>query len=392
MGGRALSRRRFLRDAGMGTGLGVIAGAALSACGAGGLAPAAFPPPGPDRSAQDKVVRFANWPLYVDTVPGHPHEHPTLAEFTRRTGIKVDYSVPITGNEQFFGQIGISLAMGRNPGYDMAVLTDWMVAELLHLGWAETLSPARVPNARRLLQQLRNWPVPGVSHYSLPWVGGFTGIGYNLSVTHRPVTGMRDLLTSPELHGKVSLVTDFRDVIGLLMLDLGIDPADFTHAEFSRAVAVLSAAVRSGQVRAVTNYYPPALIRGTTAACVAWAGDILFAQPHHPEVRFTWPRAGGMLWTDNMVILAHAPHRQNAERLMNFYYDPLPAAQLAVWNKYLCPVLGAEEPMRHIDPGLVTEKFVFPTPRVLRNGHYFQLLTPAQNASYNNAYATAVGL
>jgi spermidine/putrescine transport system substrate-binding protein len=77
---------------------------------------------------------------------------------------------------------------------------------------------------------------------------------------------------------------------------------------------------------------------------------------------------------------------------MNFYYEPLPAAQLAAWNKYMCPVLGAETPMRFIDPSLATEKFVFPTPGVLRNGYYFKLLTPEQNAVYNGAYATAVGL
>lgn len=392
MGGRTLSRRGFLRDVGMGAGLGVVAGAALSACDGRGLAPAAFPPAGPDMSSQDKIVRFANWPAYTDAVPGHPQVHPTLNEFTRRTGIAVDYSEPITGNAPFFGRIGIDLAMGQSTGYDLVVLSDWLVAELIGLGWAEPLSAALVPNGARMLPRFRNWPLPDIRRYSLIWQGGFTGIGYNLDVTHRPVTSMKDLLTSSDLHGKVSLVEDYRDVMGCLMLDLGINPADFTQPEFAHALAVLGRAVRGGQVRMVSNYYYTPLAKGAIAAGVAWAGDVLFVQPQHPSVRFTWPAAGGMLWTDNMMIPSGARHRENAEKLMNFYYEPFPAAQLAAWNKYLCPVLGADAAMRGVDPSLAEQRYIFPTPAVMANGHYFKILTLAQDAAYTNSYASTVGL
>lgn len=37
------------------------------------------------------------------------------------------------------------------------------------------------------------------------------------------------------------------------------------------------------------------------------------------------------------------------------------------------------------------QRFVFP-PGVFRNGHYFKILTPSQNAAYKAAYAAAVGL
>jgi spermidine/putrescine transport system substrate-binding protein len=385
---RALSRRRLLRGIG-GAALGAFA---LDACAARGFAPVPIARPVPGRSRSEPIVRFANWPAYVDRAPGNPRIHPTLAEFSARTGIQVDYSEPINSNEEFFGRIGIALAMGRSTGYDLVVLTDWLVAHLIDLGLAHELSPRLVPGAARLLPRFRAWPVPDVRRYSLPWQGGFTGIVYNLRVTGRPISGMLDMLTDPALHGKVSLDTDMRDVVGLTMLELGTDPTDFSEAEFRAAIRVLGRAVQSGQLAYVTNYYMPPLIRGKLAACVGWAGDVLYAQDAYPEIKFTWPAKGGMLWTDNMVIPATAQHPENAQRLMDFYYQPSVAAQLSAYERYLCPVIGAREVAGKLDPGLASQGYVFPSPGLLARGHSFKILTPAQSAAYTSAYQSVVGL
>jgi spermidine/putrescine transport system substrate-binding protein len=203
---------------------------------------------------------------------------------------------------------------------------------------------------------------------------------------------MLDLLTAPDLHGKVALVEDFRDVMGCLMLDLGIDPASFSQAEFTRALAVLGRAVRAGQVAMVSNYYYEALARGTIAASVAWAGDVLTSQPRYPSLRFAWPTAGGMIWTDNMMIPAQAAHRENAERLMNFYYQPAIAGQLTVSQQYLCPVQGTQAVLRQLDPSLAGQPYVVGTPGILKSAHFFQILDPAQSAAYTTRYFAAVGL
>jgi spermidine/putrescine transport system substrate-binding protein len=215
---------------------------------------------------------------------------------------------------------------------------------------------------------------------------------YNTAVTHRPVTSMRDLLTSPDLRGKVSLATEMRDVLTLVMLDMGIDPMTFTSGEFSAAVAALGKAAQAGQFGLLTDYYGPALLRGTIGAAVGWSGDYLNFRLQNPHIGFTMPRAGGGLWTDNMVILANARHALDAERLMNFYYEPAIAAQLSAYESYVDPVGGAQLAARAIDPALAAESYVFPTPDLLRDAHFFKLLTPSQNASYTARYQSAVGL
>src|ERR1035438_1517190 len=81
------SRRRFLRGIGFG-GLGLAAGAfgagALAACGGTDLAPVPLRTGVADLSRAERVVRFANWPDYADSLPGNHQVHPTLVEFPRR--------------------------------------------------------------------------------------------------------------------------------------------------------------------------------------------------------------------------------------------------------------------------------------------------------------------
>jgi spermidine/putrescine transport system substrate-binding protein len=367
-------------------------GAGLSDCSAPGLAQVPVRATVTDESRTRRVVRFANWIREIDT--SSTGGHPTLEEFTRQTGIGVDYDGFIADANQFIGVIGIALAAGQDPGYDLVVLADWVLAEFIEQGWAAELSPRLLTQAWRLQPRFHDWPVPDLRRYALPWVAGFTGIGYNINQTHRPITSMTDLLTAPDLHGRVSLVAEMRDVMGLLLLDQGSDPADFTPAEFRAAIAMLQRAVTAGQVRIVTDNYLPYLInpKNPVAAGVVWGGDILASHAVDPALRFTWPKGGGMLWTDNMMIPALTPVQANAERLMNFYYQPHVAAQLAAWMQYICPVQGAQAAMRQLDPALAGAEQIFPSAALLQSGHYFKILNRSQISSYTTAFQNAVGL
>jgi spermidine/putrescine transport system substrate-binding protein len=104
------------------------------------------------------VVRFANWADYIDTSP--TGGHPTLAEFTRQTGIRVDYNGFIQDANQVTGLIGIALAAGQDPGYDLVVVGDWVLAQFIEQGWAAELSAGLLTEAWRMQPRFRDWPVP----------------------------------------------------------------------------------------------------------------------------------------------------------------------------------------------------------------------------------------
>jgi spermidine/putrescine transport system substrate-binding protein len=168
--------------------------------------------------------------------------------------------------------------------------------------------------------------------------------------------------------------------------------ASSSAAEFRAALAVLRRSVAAGQIRSVTNDYLRPMVKGTLAAGVAWSGGMLLAREVNPALQFTWPARGGMLWTDNMMIPSLAPVRANAERLMNFHYQPDPAAQLVAGSRFISPALGAQSAMRQIDPALATEKYIFPSAALLRSGHNFKILTRTQSARYTAEFNAAVGL
>lgn len=147
-----MSRRSLLRGIG-----GVGAAAALAGCGV----PAAYVDErdrvGRDLSARDRTLEFANWPLYIDTDDDDTSKRPTLDAFRERTGISVRYTEEINDNDEFFGKIGPSLMNHQETGRDLIVVSDWMAARFVRLGWVQEMDRAAQPHvAKHLNPQLRS--------------------------------------------------------------------------------------------------------------------------------------------------------------------------------------------------------------------------------------------
>src|SRR6185369_4628075 len=136
-----LSRRSLLGALGGTAALGALAG-----CGV----PAAYVKPGDraaaDMSATDKRLTWANWPLYIDTDDKDHTKRPTLDAFGKRTGISVDYIEEINDNDEFFGKISPSLMNHQRTGRDLIVVSDWMCARFVRLGWVQRMNRAEQPN------------------------------------------------------------------------------------------------------------------------------------------------------------------------------------------------------------------------------------------------------
>jgi spermidine/putrescine transport system substrate-binding protein len=351
-----LSRRGFLRGIGA-TGAAAAGASLLAACGSDSG--------GGDTTgggSDEKVLNFANWPLYIDQIK-RDNQAPgtTMADFMDETGIQVSYTEPINDNEEYFAKIRPVLAAGKDVGVDSFVLTDWMASKLINLDWLETLDKSNIPNFDNLTSTLKSPTFDPNRDYSIPWQSGVTGIAYDKSLTD-PVNTVSDLLTNPDLNGSITLLKEMRDTMGLILLDQGSDPADFNADEWSSAIDTLQSANDAGQIRQFTgNNYAQLLAKGDIKACFAWSGDVIQLQFDNPNIVFKIPEAGGILWSDNMLIPNNAQHKANAETWMNYYYQPKVAAKLAAWVNYICPVDGAQDEMLKIDKSLATNPLIFPT-------------------------------
>jgi spermidine/putrescine transport system substrate-binding protein len=392
----SVSRRGFLRGAGV-AGLGVGAAGLLSACGTGAAKQTASSCVSKDVSASEKTLHFSNWPLYLDEKKikqggKKVTVYPTLQKFEKQTGIKVDYVTDVNDNSEFFGVVRNQLADCKSTGRDIMTLTDWMAARMVNLGWLQKLDKAKIPNVEsNLVSTLRSPSWDKNRDYSVPWQSGLTGIAYNSKLT-KEVRSFDELLTRPDLKGKVSLLSEMHDTMLFMLLLEGADPEKFTDKQFDAAIDRLKKATDAGQIRAFTgNEYAQDLAKGNIVACEAWSGDIIQLQFDNPDIKFVAPEEGLALWSDNMLVPNKAGHKANAEKLMNYYYDPHVAATLAAWVNYICPVEGAKQAMEKVDSSLVDNKLIFPDSETLSKAKDFMGLDQKTEQKYQKQFASVIG-
>jgi spermidine/putrescine transport system substrate-binding protein len=388
-----LSRLELLRRTAAG-GAALAVPGVLAACGGGGggiKAAKSAPSTTTVSKTLAKTLRFSNWPLYID-VNAKTKRHTSLDLFTKKTGVKVAYYEDINDNPTFFGKIEGPLAHGQSVGRDIIVMTDesGFPARMIELGWLEKLDHAAIPNMKNLVPSLAHPDWDANREYSLPWQSGMTGLGYDPKKVGGHITSVHDLLTNPKLKGKITLLTEMADTMGLVMLANGDDPAHVTNASFTRAEKTIKKAVDSGQIRQFTgNDYAPLLAKGDVWACFAWSGDLVQLQADHPGLVWNLPETGGMIWTDNMLIPTGG-NVYTASVYMNFYYQPAIAAMVEDYVNYICPVKGAREVLLKSDPAIANDHLIFPTTEMFAHTHTFDAKA-VNNTGYKERFQKLVG-
>ncbi|QWA24390.1 polyamine ABC transporter substrate-binding protein [Streptomyces osmaniensis] len=355
-----LSRRNLLRTLGAGTLLGGLAGC--------GVRPAYVSPAdraATDVSATDKRLDWANWPLYIDTDDEDTTRRPTLEAFEKRTGISVDYVEEINDNDEFFGKISPALMNHQRTGRDLIVISDWMCARFVRLGWVQELDRARQPNVTEYLDPLLRSPAfdPG-RKFTVPWQSGITGIAYNRRRLGREIRHVSDLWAS-DLKGRVTLLSGLDEAFALLMQGNGVDITRWTADDFHEVCDQVEEQIGRGQIRRFTgNDYIKDLSSGDVLACQAYSGDVIQLQADDPDIRFVVPEEGAELWSESLMVPNLARHKANAERLIDYYYEPEVAAELATWVNYVCPVPAARDVLASAEDeetaALAEDPLIFP--------------------------------
>ncbi|MBN9104371.1 MAG: spermidine/putrescine ABC transporter substrate-binding protein [Propionibacteriaceae bacterium] len=388
----ALTRRSAL------TGLaGLAAAGLLTACGSPGRnstatsgAPNTAQQAAPDKSDTDKVVNWSNWPEYIDV--DDKGNHPSIDAFTKSTGIKVNYNEDYNDNDEFFAKVRPLLEGGQDTGRDTWVSTDWMVARLIRLGYIQKLDYANIPNLSNLEPSLKQVQFDPGRVYSLPWQSGFAGIAYNPKATGgKKVTTVDQLLHDPSLKGKVTMLTEMRDTVGVVLIEQGVNISQVTADQFKAALAVIQAAKDSGQIKGFTgNEYTKPLASGDTAACLAWTGDVVQLRADNPSLGYALGQTGIPMFSDNFVIPNLAQHKKNAELLINHYYDPKIMAVVADYVNYIPPVAGTKDILVKKDPSVANNELIFPSQEILAKTQVFRALSAEEETDFNRQFQAVV--
>ena len=390
-----ITRRDLLRRMGVGVGA-LSVSAFLAACGVEGTSEnnKGNEEEGASYAGQDPAgeLDFANWPLYIDRAKG---KRPTIEDFQKATDITVNYKEVIDDNESFFGTIREPLANGQSVGWDLIVVTDWLIAKMIRLGYLEKLDHEMLKQFEANAGAVYKDPSydPG-NAYSVPWQSGITGIGYNPKLTKREITSFEDLF-DPAFEGKVGMFTEMRDTMNLTLLGLGVDPQNATVEDAEKAAQKLTEQRDAGIVRDYYgNNYADALAREDLWLTMAWSGDVFQLQFDNPDLEFVVPEEGGILWVDNMAIPKGAEHPVDAHMFMDYVYDPEVAAQITAWVNYICPVPAAQDILNKAKDKytqtVANSPLVFPTPEMEARLHHYKDLDEEEETEWNELFGAVV--
>jgi spermidine/putrescine transport system substrate-binding protein len=374
--GAMVSRRAVLAGAG-----GLGAAGLLAACG------------GSDSADSANSVRWGNWPLYLD-YDEDTKKYPTLDKFSEQTGITAQYFEDYNDNDEFYGKVQAQLKLGEDIGYDVVTPTDWMAARWIRLGYTQKFDAANIPNKSNILDSLASPSFDPNREQSMTWQGIMAGFGWNTEKNPNGINTLEELF-APQNKGKIVVLSEMRDTIGIILLAQGVNLQTVTEDQYMNAVDYMTKQISDGWIRGVKgNEYAEDLTSGDATAVIGWSGDMFILKAENEgKFDFAIPESGGTISGDNLMIpsTATAEGKANAEKLINFYYDPAIAAEVAAYVNYVCPVKGAQAEMEKIAPELASSPFIFPDDAMSKRLNVFRSLTPAEETSWTEAFQKAAG-
>jgi spermidine/putrescine transport system substrate-binding protein len=299
-------------------------------------------------------VLISNWPGYVA-----PGANGTVAQFDRETGLQTDYKEDVNDNVVFFNKLKPQLDQGSSGGRSLFVVTDWMAKRMFDLGYLQEINHADLPTVfQNILPQFEESSTDPDRKFSIPWQGGQTGVF--VDTTKAPEIDSVSDLFDPKYKGKVTMLTEMRDTVPLVLQSEGVDPNEATKEDWLAAIDKIRQARDSGQIRRFTgNEYTEDLTSGNIVAAIGWSGDTSLIGREGVEWRR--PTDGCDLFFDQAVIPVGAPNTPAALAFLNFTYTPENAAKITDYVQYVTPVAGVQEILQKDDPKVANDPKIFPT-------------------------------
>jgi spermidine/putrescine transport system substrate-binding protein len=297
---------------------------------------------------EEKKLNLYNWDTYIG-------EH-TLDDFNKATGIETKMDL-FADNDELFAKL-----KGGNPGYDVIVPTNDMLERMIKADMVMTIDHSKIPNMANIDKPFQDATFdPGRKH-SIPYMWGTLGIGYRISKFEgAAVDSWKILLDSDKFAGRISLLGDAQNVIGVTLKYLGFSFNSTDPAELKKAEAMLIAQKKNVKVFAPDNGQD-LLASGEVDACQEWNGDIIQVMAEDKDIAYAVPTEGSLLWQDTMAIPTGAPHPENAHAFLNYVLDAEAGKHIAETIQYATPNAAAKALM---DKSYTENTSIFPPAEIV---------------------------
>jgi spermidine/putrescine transport system substrate-binding protein len=380
------NRRRFLGGGAAAAAALALGPSFLAACGSNSTtssSSSSSAPPPDDGKPATGTLRISNWPLYM--ADGF------VAAFQTASGLTVDYKEDFNDNEQWFAKNKEPLSRKQDIGADLVVPTQFLALRLKQLGWLNEISETRVPNKKNLRPDLLNDKSDPGRKFTAPYMSGMVGLAYNKKATGRPISKIDDLW-DPAFKGKVSLLSDMQDGLGMIMSSQGGDVASPTMESVQKAVDLVKEQKDKGQIRRFTgNDYADDLAAGNLIVAQAYSGDVVQLQADNPDLDFVIPESGGDWFIDTQTIPYTTQNQHGAEAWIDYVYDKANYAKLVAFTQYVPVLSDMTDELNKIDPKLGSNPLINPPQDFQDKLHTWAALSDEQTQQFNTAYAAVTG-
>jgi spermidine/putrescine transport system substrate-binding protein len=375
------SRRRFIGGSAAAGAAAILGSSFLAACGSDSSTSSTGAQD--DGGPASGTLRVSNWPLYM--ADGF------IAAFQTASGLTVDYKEDFNDNEQWFAKVKEPLSRKQDIGSDLVVPTEFMAARIKGLNWLNEISAAGVPNRKNLRQDLLDSKVDPGRKFIAPYMSGMVGLAYNKSATGRPITKIDDLW-DPAFKGRVSLLSDLQDGLGMVMMSQGSSPEDPSTESVTRAADLVREHKDKGQIRKFTgNDYIEEVEAGNIVIAQAYSGDAVQMKAANPDIEFVVPESGGTWFIDTMVVPYTTQNQKGAEAWIDYIYDRANYAKLIAFTQFVPVLSEMTDELTKVDPTSAENSLINPSPETQGNLKSWAALTDEQTQEFNTIYAAVTG-
>lgn len=304
------------------------------------------------------------------------------AEFTKLTGITVNYSTYAT-NEELYAKL-----KGGGSTYDIIIPSDYMISRMIKENMLEPLDKSNIPNFANIMDKFKSSEYDPGSKYSVPYTWGTVGIIYNVQKLEElgvPAPTKWSDLWDERLKGEILMQDSVRDAFMVALKELGYSMNTTDVGELEEAKKLLLAQKPLVQAY-VVDQVRDKMLNGEAAVGVIYSGELLYLQEEAEtldldyDLEYVLPKEGTNLWIDSWVIPDNAKNKENAEKWINFLCRPDIAVKNFEYITYATPNKAAFE---ILDPEYQENKSVFPDTDELENSEVYSYLGTEADDLYN---------
>ena len=184
----------------------------------------------------------------------------------------------------------------------------------------EELDLDKIPNAKNIVSSLKAPVYDPTGKHSLVYTWGITGIVYNKNFIKETPTSWEDLW-NPDYKGRVILLNDNREVIGMALKKNGYSNNSTDQAQVEKAFNDLKT-LAPNVLAFDTDTIKQKFIAEEAWIGTMWSGDASYTYKDNKNIGFVIPKEGATIWADTFAIPKGAKNKALAEKFINFIYEP----------------------------------------------------------------------